>query len=53
MKIEWLAADETAVGSLERAERAILRGDFDWACFSPIQIIFVVRAPLCGVGTPS
>ena len=28
-------------------------GDFGWACFWPIQDIFVVAEPLCGVGTPS
>ena len=53
VKIEWLLADVTAVGSLDRAERAILGADFGWACFWPIQIIFVVGEPFCGVGTPS
>ena len=53
MKIEWLVTDVTAVGSLDRAERVILGMDFDYACFWPIQVIFVVREPFCGVGTPS
>ena len=54
MKIEWLVADVIAVGSLDRAERAILVGDFGSAAFFwPIQVIFVVGEPLCGVGTPS
>ena len=53
MKIEWLVADVTAVGSLDRAGRAILGGDCDWACFWPIQVIFVVREPLFGVGIAS
>ena len=52
MKIEWLVADVTAVGSLDRAKCAILGGDCGWACFWPIQVIFVVAAPLRGVGTP-
>ena len=52
MKIEWLVADVTAVGSLDRAECAILGGDCGWAYFWPIQVIFVVAAPLRGVGTP-
>ena len=53
MKVEWLVADVTAVVSLDRAERAILGGDFDWACFWPIQVILVVGEPVCGVGTSS
>ena len=52
MKIEWLVADVTAVGCLDRAERAILGGDCGWACFWPIQDMFAVAEPLCGVGTP-
>ena len=28
-------------------------GDFGWACFWPIQDIFVVAEPLCDVGTSS
>ena len=27
-------------------------GEFGWACFWPIHVIFVVGEPLCGVGTP-
>ena len=27
-------------------------GDCGWACFWPIQVVFVVRGALCGVGTP-
>ena len=53
MKIEWLVADVTAVGSIDTAERAILgvfmTGRLSW----PIQVIFVAGEPLCGVGTPS
>ena len=53
MKTEWLVADVTAVGSIDIAERAIL-GVFMTGCvFWPIQVIFVVREPLCGVGIPS
>ena len=52
MKIEWLIADVTAVGSLDTAERGIFEGDFGWALFWPIQAIFVVGGPLCGLGTP-
>ena len=51
--MEWSIADVTAVGSRDRAERAILGGNFDWACFWPTKVIFVVGEPLCGVGTPS
>ena len=53
MKIEWLVADVTAVGSLDRAKHAIFRTDVCWACILLIQVMFVVREPLCGVGTPS
>ena len=28
-------------------------GDCGWACFCPIEVIFVLGEPLCGVGTPS
>ena len=52
MKIEWLVADVTAIGSSGRAEHAILGGVCGWVCFWPIQVIFVVGEPLCGVGTP-
>ena len=53
MKIEWLVADVTAVGSLDRAERAILRRIVASRDFLPIQVLFVVGEPLCGVGTPT
>ena len=54
MKIEWLVTDVIAVGSLDRAERAILWGILaGHVHFRPIKIIFVVGEPLCGVGTPS
>ena len=53
MKIEWLVADVTAVGSLDRAKCAILGGVCGWACFWPIQVIFVVGELLCGVGIRS
>ena len=52
MKIEWLVADVTAVGSLDTPKCAVLGGDRDWVCFWPIKVIFVVREPLCGVGPP-
>ena len=51
MKIEWLISDVMAVGSLDRAERAIL-GLILAVCFWPNQFIFLVGEPLCGVGTP-
>ena len=51
MKMKWLVADVTAVGSPARAEHAILGGDFGWALFWPIQAIFVVGEPFCDVGT--
>ena len=53
MKIEWLVTDVTAIGFPGRVERAIWGGDFGWACFWPIQHIFVVAEPLCDVGTSS
>ena len=34
----------TAVGSLDRAKRANLQVIFGWACFWPIQVIFVAVA---------
>ena len=49
VKIEWLVTDETAAGSPDRAERAILFGDdFGLALFLPIQAVFVVGEPLHG-----
>ena len=52
MKIEWLVTNVTAIGSSGRAEDAIL-GVVVAGRFWPIQVIFVVAAPLCGVGSPS
>ena len=53
MKTECLVADVTAVGSIDRVERAILGVFMTGRVFWPIQVIFVVGEPLCGVGTPS
>ena len=50
MKIKRLVADVTAVGSPERAERAIL--GVLLGVFWSIQAVFVVWEPLCGVRTP-
>ena len=52
MKIKRFVVDVTAVGSPDRAEHAILRMILT-VFFWPIQAVFVVREPLCGVGTPS
>ena len=51
MKIEWLVADVTAVGSPDRAECDILGMILD--VFLPIQATFVVGETLCDVGIPS
>ena len=53
MKIEWLVTNVTAVGAPGRAKRAIWGVLLAGRVFSPIQDIFVVAEPLCGVGTPS
>ena len=53
MKIEWFVADVTAVGFIDRAERAILGMFVAGRVFWPIEVIFVVGEPLCGVETPS
>ena len=53
MKIEWLVTDVTAIGFPGRTRVAILGGDFRWACFWPIQDIFVVAGPVCDIGTSS
>ena len=53
MKREWLVANVTAVGSLDRAERAIIMGIVTGRVFRQIQVIFVVGEPFCGVGIPS
>ena len=44
LKIEWLFADVTPVGSPDRAERDILEMILD--IFWPIQVAYVVREPL-------
>ena len=51
MKIEWLVANATVVGSLDRAEHDILGMIFD--VFWAIQAVLVLGEPLCGVGIPS
>ena len=51
MKTEALVANVTAVESPDRAEHAILGMIF--GVFWPIQTIFVVGEPFCGVETPS
>ena len=51
MKIEWLIADVTSVGSPGRAERDIFGGDV--GVFWPIQLAIVVGEPLYEVGMPS
>ena len=54
MKLEWLVADVTAVGSSDRAERAMyFGGDFGSAFFLSVQAVFVVGETFCDVGTPS
>ena len=37
MKIKWLIADVTAVGSPDRAERAILEENLAWRCFGHLS----------------
>ena len=51
MKIEWLVANVTTVGSPDRAKHAILGIILD--IFGSFQAIFVVRELLCDVGIPS
>ena len=51
MKIEWLIADVTAVGSPARAESAIFWVIFD--VFWPIWATFVAEEPLCDLETPT
>ena len=53
MKIKWLVADVTAVRSPDIAERAIFGQILAGALFWPVHAIFVVRMPLCDVGTSS
>ena len=52
MKIEWLVANLTAVGSSGRAEHALL-GVIFYGLFLSIQDVSVVAEPLCDVGIPS
>ena len=47
MKIKWLVANVTAVGSPDRVYRANFGGR------GPIQAVFVAGEPLCDVETPS
>ena len=53
MKTEWLVTDVTAVGSPDRAERAILGVILAGRFFLPNQVVFLVGEPLCDVATPS
>ena len=51
--MEWLVANTTAVRSPDIAEHAIFWGNFGWALFWPIHVVFVVGELLCDVGTRS
>ena len=51
VKIEWLVADVTAVGSPDRAERAILGVILVGRDIADLDV-FVVGKLLCDVGTP-
>ena len=51
MKIDWLVADSSSVGSPDRAEHDIL--GVILAIFWPIQATFVVGEPFCDVGISS
>ena len=53
MKIEWLVANVTAVGSPDRAGRAISEVILAGRCFWPIQAVFVAGEPFCDLGPPS
>ena len=53
MKIEWLVTDATAVGSPDKAERAILGVILARYFFCRFRPIFVVTEPFCDVRTPS
>ena len=53
MKIEWLVANVTAVGSLDRAERVILGVVVAGRVFGQSRSFYVVGGTFCGVGTPS
>ena len=50
MKTKWLVADETSVGSPDRAERDIFGVILD--AFWSIQATFVAGEPLCDLETP-
>ena len=52
VKIELLVTNVTPVGSFDRAKGAILGLIVAWACFWPIQVVFVVGV-FCDVGTQS
>ena len=51
MKIEWIVVYVTPVVSPDRVECDILL--MILGAFWPIEATFVVREPLCDVGTPS
>ena len=53
MKIKWLVADVTAVGTPLYIGTCYFGDDFGWALFWPIQAVFVVGEPFCDVGTAS
>ena len=54
MKIQWLVADVTVVGSLDRAERAILGVVVAGRVFGQSRsLLYPGHDPLCGVRTPS
>ena len=54
MKIEWLVANMTAVGSLDRAERTIFGLIVAGRVFCQSRSFsYILRELLCGVGTPS
>ena len=54
VKIEWLVANMTAVGSLDRAKTAILGVIVAGCVFGQSRsFMWSAREPLCGVGTPS
>ena len=52
MKIEWFVTNVTAARSPDTEER-VFWGVFGFAVFEQFRPIFVVREPLCNVGTPS
>ena len=52
VKIEWLVADVTAVGSLDRTEHAILGVILAGRGFGQSRSFLWSGEPLYGVGTP-